>query len=72
MRAKSEDTKSDKDKDSNNGSDKRVPHFARHNNLKSRKKESSTIFSFKVFDQDKSAEGGYDSAVDEDHQPYYI
>ncbi len=30
------------------------------------------MFSFKVFDQDKDQDGGYDSAIDEDREPYYI
>ena len=32
-----------------------------------------TIFQFKVFDQDKASEGGYDSSSDdEEKEPYYI
>ena len=32
-----------------------------------------TIFQFKVFDQDKASEGGYDTSSDaEEKEPYYI
>jgi len=31
------------------------------------------MFQFKVFDQDKTSEGGYDSGFDsEEREPYYI
>ena len=35
-------------------------------------KRDSSIFSFRVFDQDKNPDGGYDSAIDEDREPYYM
>ena len=31
-----------------------------------------SIYSFSVFDQDKTHDGGYDSAIDEDREPYYV
>lgn len=30
------------------------------------------MFSFRVFDQDKDQDGGYDSAIDEDREPFYM
>ena len=42
---------------------KRRPSFSR---------ASNNIFAFKVFDQDKSGDAGYDSAIDEEREPYYM
>ena len=64
-RTKSENTREQKDRG------QRMPNFARSKSIIHRKEESN-IFSFKVFEQDKSAVGGYDSAIDEERQPYYM
>ena len=42
---------------------RRQPSFSRR---------EGALFSIKVFDQDRNADGGYDSAIDEDTQPYYM
>ena len=43
---------------------RRRPHHREH--------RKDSIFSFRVFDQDKDNDGGYDSAIDEDSEPYYL
>ena len=41
-------------------------------NSRFRDQGKDSIFSFRVFDQDKGDDGGYDSAIDEDSEPFYI
>jgi len=37
-----------------------------------RLRDEPSIFSFRMFDQDHSNDGGYDSAIDESREPYFM